>query len=86
MLEFKTVDSNYFLFFYFSLFSFIIFFFFYLYFWGLRVRVQMISSSSTSHMTKVTVMCHMEKHRRFWKDDVGLHIDLKANIWLFRID
>ena len=40
----------------------------------------MPSLSHASHMTKVTVMCHMEKCRRFWKNDVRPHVDLKANI------
>ena len=83
--EFKTIDSNYFLFFYLPLFSFIISLFFYLYFWGLMVRVQMTSLLPASHMTKVTVMCHMEKYRRFWKNDVRPYVDLKANTWLFRV-
>jgi len=82
--EFKTVDSNYFLV---SIFfsPHLLFPFFYLYFWGLRIRVKTLSSSLTSHMIKVTVMCHMEKCRRFRKDDVRLHVDLKTNIWLFRV-
>ena len=60
--EFKTVDSNYFL-----SFSLLIYHFPFLLslFWELRVRVNMTSSSHTSHMTKVTVVCHMEKYRRF---------------------
>jgi len=48
--EFKTVDSNYFLF------SFLICYFilFYFNFWGLRVRVNVTSLSHISHMSHVT--------------------------------
>ena len=45
----------------------------------------MTSSPYTSHMTKVTVVCHMEKCKRFWKDNVRQQVDLKTNIWLFRV-
>ena len=69
--EFKAVDSNHFIF------SFLIcyFFFFHFYFWGLSVRVNM-TSLSQRHISVTwqghcyTVTYHMEKHRRFWKDDV----------------
>ena len=57
----------------------LIYYFSFLYFGELRIRVPMTSLSQTSHMTKVTVICHMERHRRFWKDDVRLYVDLKAN-------
>ena len=45
----------------------------------------MTSLSHTSHMTKFTVMYHMEKCKRFWKDDVKQYVDLKANTGLFRV-
>ena len=76
--EFKIVDFKYFLF------SFVIFFSF-IFILGLRVRVNVTSLSHISHM----IMCHIKEYGRFWKDDVIqaclIHIDLKANIWLFRV-
>jgi len=45
----------------------------------------MTSLLHMGHMTKVTVMCYMEKYRRFWKDDVRQQVNLKANTWLFRV-
>ena len=54
-------------------------------FWRLRVRVKIMALSHTSHMTKVTVICYMEKCKRFWKNNIRQHVDLKANIWLFRV-
>ena len=63
VLEFGTVDSNYFIF-------LIFLFLFFSLFWGLRIRVN-VTSQSQSHERAYTV-CFT-------------HVDLKANIWLFRI-
>ena len=66
VLEFKTVDSNYFTF---LISHFLFVTFFSLIFGGLRVRVNVTTLPLQSHVT-----CHREKCRRFWKDDVIQHI------------
>ena len=45
----------------------------------------MTSLPHISHMTNVTVVCYIEKCRRFWKDNIRQQVDLKANTWLFRV-
>ena len=56
-------DSKYFCFLFFIFFSFIFIF------ERLRIRVN-VTSMSHCH----TIMCHIEEHRRFWKDDVIQHV------------